>query len=316
MEAQNDPADDRARLQPLRGWRVLIGYCGYPLILMASVLTAQQALAADVSPLYASGLPVLAVILLVAVLERILPFRQSWYAPPKVLLIDVVHSAVGAGVVLPAMKVTVFAAIATLSAHLATFMGRGLWPTEAPTLVQFALVVLVADLGAYSVHRFMHVSRIGWLLHAVHHSVDRLDVLAAGRAHPFNAAFTLSFENGLLILLGVPPELLILFSVYKGSNGLLQHSNVDFRTGPLKYIWATTEVHRWHHSSELVESNANFGNTTMIWDHIFRSFAVPHDRVAPGTIGIDNATIPENYWVHLGVPFILRRFERRPDEGA
>ena len=42
--------------------------------------------------------------------------------------------------------------------------------------------------------------------------------------------------------------------------------------GFLSGILATSDVHRFHHSSDLDESNTNFGNATMIWDRIFGTF--------------------------------------------
>ncbi len=308
MEKATEPAVAARPL--LSGWRKIVAAIGFPLILGLAVTATHFGLADGASVTIASGVPILAVFFTVAILERVMPYRRDWRTQPKIAAIDIVHSLVAANGVLPLMRVTVFAGIATVSASLAESTGSVMWPSSLPFVVQMALAVLIADLGAYTVHRLMHIYRVGWRLHAVHHSVDRLDVFAAGRAHPFNAAATLSFENGLLILLGVPADVLVVFSVYKGTNGLLQHSNVDFRPGALVYVFATTDAHRWHHSSVLGESNTNFGNTTMVWDHIFGSFSLPGGRHGPALVGIDNARVPENYLVHLAIPWSLQRYER------
>lgn len=299
--------------EPLHGWRALIGYAGFPVVLAGGVVVAWVLMDRGFSPLVASVSTVVPAAVLVAILERILPFRKIWHATKRVLFVDLLHSLVSANAVLPLLRATLFALLAAVSVWLEGKWGQGIWPAQWPVALQLVIAVAIADLGAYSGHRFMHVSRFGWRLHAVHHTPLRLDFLAAGRAHPFNAILTISLEHGSLILLGAPPVVLVLFTVYKGINGLLQHSNVDLRTGALGYVLATQQAHRWHHSCELAESNRNFGNTLMLWDHVFGTFAVPRDRVAPAVLGVSDAPIPENYWVHLAVPFTLQRYEQRAD---
>ena len=64
----------------------------------------------------------------------------------------------------------------------------------------------------------------------------------------------------------------MLLLVFKACNGMLQHSNIAMTPGFLSGILATSDVHRFHHSSDLDESNTNFGNATMIWDRIFGTY--------------------------------------------
>ena len=67
-----------------------------------------------------------------------------------------------------------------------------------------------------------------------------------------------------VVLLGITPEAYTLLLVLKGVNGLLQHSNVAMTPGPLSYLVVTSDVHRFQHSTDLGESNTNFGNATMV----------------------------------------------------
>jgi sterol desaturase/sphingolipid hydroxylase (fatty acid hydroxylase superfamily) len=98
--------------------------------------------------------------------------------------------------------------------------------------------------------------------------------------------------------------------VVKGTNGLLQHSNVSFASdGVWSTVLATPEVHRWHHSAVLEESCTNFGNTTVIWDRVFGTLHLPTDRQPSTDVGIAGTMIPENYWSHLVAPFVLRQYE-------
>ena len=52
---------------------------------------------------------------------------------------------------------------------------------------------------------------------------------------------------------------------------LLQHSNVDIRVGPFKYILALAPAHRFHHLNSARDGDVNFGLFTMIWDWMLGS---------------------------------------------
>ena len=67
-----------------------------------------------------------------------------------------------------------------------------------------------------------------------------------------------------LALLGAGEKVIALTIVYSAVHALLQHSNVDVRLGPLNWIFSMAEVHRWHHSRDLGESNANYGQTLLV----------------------------------------------------
>jgi len=199
---------------------------------------------------------------------------------------------------------------AWLGEQLSERLGGSLWPTSWPLAVQIALAIIIADLGAYSAHRFMHATSLGWRMHAVHHTPTRLYAIAAGRSHPFNALLTMTCESVPVILLGITPEAFLLLATFKAINGLLQHSNIAMRPGLLSFVIATCDVHRFHHSADLKQSNSNFGNTTMVWDHVFGTFYLPH-RHPSTVIGITDADIPESYMAHLLTPFMLGRHQQQ-----
>lgn len=257
-----------------------------------------------------AGAAVFTVAVVLLVLEPLMPFSPQWRPGLRVFALDLTHALVVAYAVAPAIRASLFVVLASAGASLVHANGAPLWPTGLPLAVQLVLAVVLADLGAYLAHRFMHVSHFGWRLHAVHHSPEKLHVLASARTHPFNAVLTLTCETGPLILLGITPEVLALWTIAKGVNGMLQHSNVDLRPGRLGEVLATTDVHRWHHSRVLAESNTNFGNTTMIWDHVFGTYFRPADRLPSTDVGIAGAVVPERYLAHLVTPFVLGRLER------
>ena len=60
-----------------------------------------------------------------------------------------------------------------------------------PTLLgTIAGPAILADLGFYTVHRLFHKIPWLWKFHAVHHSIEEMDWLAADRVHPIDQIFT------------------------------------------------------------------------------------------------------------------------------
>ena len=299
-------------MNEIRHIRRVIQVAAYPLLLLASLQLAWLLLNWTGSVPAATAIAVVAAGALLWPLELWAPFEPTWAPNAKAVEVDGLHSLMSALVVAPLVRGVALAAVAAAAVELSESLGYGGWPVGLPLAVQVAVAVIVADLGAYWAHRLMHLTRAGWRLHVVHHSTERLYFLAAGRAHPFNAVLTLVCETTPLIFLGAPTDVLVLLTVYKGVNGLLQHSNVDFRPGWLSQFLATSDFHRWHHSRDMAESNTNFGNTTALWDRLFGTMSLP-DRSPPRRVGVDGLELPESYLTHLIAPFRLGRYEREDE---
>ena len=281
----------------------------YPVVLFGACWLASIALQSGVGIVATSATLIVGVILLLTVLEGQLPYTTSWHPGTRSVLLDIVHSLVSALLAAPLVRISSIVAAAWLGGKLSQWLGFEIWPTSWPLALQLALGLIIADLGAYSAHRFMHSSMFGWRIHAVHHTPTRLYAIAAGRSHPFNALLTMTCESMPVILLGITPTAFALLAIFKAVNGLLQHSNLAMKPGILSYLIATSDVHRFHHSVDLTESNRNFGNTTMLWDHVFGTFYLPH-RHPSAEVGIADADIPEGYLSHLLAPFRLARYQR------
>jgi hypothetical protein len=75
------------------------------------------------------------------------------------------------------------------------------------------------------------------------------------------------------------------------------------RFGVLNYVIATNELHRWHHSRKIQESNANYGSDTAMWDLLFGTFFWPKkSRVE--AIGVINENYPENFKGQMEAPLV------------
>jgi len=278
---------------------------GYPLLLAAALAGAWGLMRAGVADFVTIATVVVASALVVWLLERTHPFTPQWTPSRRGLLLDLLHTLVSSNGVALLVRATVLTGVVMLGDYLRTVTGISVWPDQWPLVAQLLLAIVVGDFGAYWAHRIMHLTDIGWRIHAVHHSSAKLHLLASGRTHPFNTMFVFTLETGIVLLLGVPHDVLLLMSVFKAVNGLLQHANVDFRPGVLSHVMTTSAVHRWHHSEVIDESNHNFGNNTMLWDKLFGTFYLPSDRPAPRAVGITGSTIPESYLAHLATPFTL-----------
>lgn len=295
-------------LNEIRHIRRAVLVAATPVILLAALLLSWLLLDRTGSVPVATAVGVIAAGALLWPLELWAPFEATWVSNAKAVEVDGLHSLISALVVAPLVRGLGLAAVAAAAVRASESLGYGGWPVGLPLPIQVVAALVVADFGAYWAHRLMHLTRAGWRLHVVHHSTVRLYCLAAGRAHPFNAVLTLACETLPLIFLGAPTDVLVLLTVYKGVNGLLQHSNVDLRPGWLSQFLATSDFHRWHHSRDLLESNTNFGNTTVLWDRVFGTMILP-DRPLPRHVGVDGLELPESCPVHLIAPFRLDHYE-------
>ena len=289
-----------------------IRYTCYPGMLALSLLACWQLQVAGTHTLLHTGGVVLIAALVLLLLEVVAPHSPRWRPVARSATLDVVHSLVAAGLITPLGRALLLSTVVVVAARSSQWLGSPIWPHDWPLPAQLALAILAADFGAYWGHRLMHLSQLGWRIHALHHTPEGLNVFAAGRTHPFNAVVIIGAETTMVLALGIPLPALALLTVYKAVNGLLQHANIDLEPGPLSRLLATSEVHRWHHSRVLEESNRNFGNGTMIWDQLFGTFFLPNGRRPSLDTGIEETDIPETYLAHLASPFLWSRYQRTP----
>ena len=127
-------------------------------------------------------------------LEQLMPHSESWRPSLRNVRVDLTHAIASGGAVAPLLRATLFAGAVAAGSALSVRWGLRVWPNTWPLALQAALAILVADLGAYLGHRFMHATQIGWRIHAVHHSATKLYFLAFARAHPYNPCLTLSLD--------------------------------------------------------------------------------------------------------------------------
>lgn len=280
-----------------------------PATLAMAIAGALLAMRAGLPP--ASVVPPIffASILWVALLERVLPYRDEWNRPQGDLLADAVYLPLSS-IVIAGMRSLVAALSVGVAGWISVQLGFSLWPHSWPLLAQLPLAWVFVELFAYWPHRWLHEVPWLWRLHATHHSPARLYWLNATRAHPLEHVFRGCIAALPLALVGATPELIALSVLSDGVIGLFQHANVDFRLGPLDYVFSAAPVHRWHHSRNQFEADHNYGDTFIFWDLVFGTYYHPKRREvdALGMEGLD--AYPRGFLGQLAAPFRWRAIER------
>ncbi|HIA50117.1 MAG TPA: fatty acid hydroxylase family protein [Acidobacteria bacterium] len=190
-----------------------------------------------------------------------------------------------------------------------------LWPRTLPLFFQVALMLVVAELLRYPLHVAAHNTKILWRLHAVHHSPKKLYWLNVGRFHPVEKALQYSLDTVPFILIGVGAEAVALYFVFYAVNGFYQHSNVDVRYGLLNYLVSGPELHRWHHSKLVDESNRNYGNNLIVWDLVFGTWFLPRS-VRVGDLGLKNRDYPLDFLGQMTAPLTPGLDKKPPSKGS
>lgn len=173
---------------------------------------------------------------------------------------------------------------------------------DLPYLAQVPLVVLLADLGVYWTHRILHVVPAMWHIHAVHHSVEEIDWLAAVHQHPLDVLFMRSGSLLPITVLGFSTEAIGAYFVLYYWQAYLIHANVRLNYGPLRYLLVSPDFHHWHHSSEQEARDKNFGGIFAFFDLLFGSVYLPKGR-KPKVFGVDHP-MPSTYLSLVAYPFV------------
>lgn len=233
--------------------------------------------------------------------ERVIPYVRDWNSNHGDRGRDVLHFLVNSA----ANHLSIF--LLPFFAALAPF--PHIWPAGLPFWAQVLLAILVLDVGISAAHQASHKCSALWRFHAVHHSAKRLYGLNGLMKHPVHQ--TIEAVSGFvpLWLMGIPQHVAVAVVFCVAIQLLLQHSNADYRSGPLKYLLANAEVHRFHHRNGGAVGDVNFGLFTTLWDHLVGTF---HYR--PGTapsrsedLGIQgSADYPKDYLSQLVQPFRAR----------
>jgi sterol desaturase/sphingolipid hydroxylase (fatty acid hydroxylase superfamily) len=246
-----------------------------------------------------------------AVLERrwqALPGRSFWQRRGQ--LTDVVYWFLNALLAEPMMQAATVVAVVPLALALgAPLRGEGIkaWiearrtlVTLQPAWIQALEILILSDFIGYWAHRLLH-RRPLWRFHVVHHAIKELDWLSANRVHPVNELLMRVASIAPLFLLGFRGDVLAGAASLLPLYSLVQHANVRWSFGPLRYVFASPRFHRWHHTSEAHGLDKNFANLLPVWDLIFGTFYMPKGE-EPSSFGVRDE-LPSSVLGQLAWPF-------------
>jgi sterol desaturase/sphingolipid hydroxylase (fatty acid hydroxylase superfamily) len=166
--------------------------------------------------------------------------------------------------------------------------------------LQLVEAILIADIAGYWAHRAAHQVPFLWKFHKVHHSIEEMDWLAAGRVHPIDQSWVRACAAVPLFLLGFSRATFGGWLVLLTLTAIFHHANVRLRFGPLKWVITTPEYHHWHHTAEQIGLDTNFAGQLPLLDVVFRTQHLPNRW--PERYGLDEPT-PDGYLAQLAWPF-------------
>jgi len=162
------------------------------------------------------------------------------------------------------------------------FLGRRFVFTSprqlGPIWLQVFTVIVLVSFFRYWMHRLQHSVPFLWELHSYHHRVTDLTVVNTLVLHPIDFALRNVLIFVALGLIGFHPYALLLAFPATLISGLVSHCAAEVRGGPLNYVFATPEVHRWHHSATVPDGHryaVNYGVEFSFWDILFGTFYLP-----------------------------------------
>lgn len=219
-------------------------------------------------------------------------FRQGWLA-------DFIHFFVTRIFVNLFLAIAVFSLLPVLDVFVNSDIQQFI--ADQPFWLQLTTAVFVQEIGAYFAHRLLHTVPFLWKFHAIHHSSEEIDWLSSARLHPLDQTFTRICGFIPLYLLGFTKEILGLYIIVVTFNAIFIHANVRFSFGPLKWVIATPEFHRWHHANDPAVYTKNLAGTFPIIDLIFGTLYLPKNK-KPTQYGIGEP-MPHDYLHQLTHPF-------------
>lgn len=173
---------------------------------------------------------------------------------------------------------------------------------SAGRLVTFIAVLFIGDFISYWRHRVEH-TRLFWPAHVIHHSDTDMTWLTLSRFHPINRITTAAIDVFFLALLGFPTWALVANNLVRHYYGEFIHADLPWMYGPLRKIFVSPVMHRWHHARDVIGTGSNFATVFSVFDRTFGTYYVPGLCNVP--LGVTDDQYPGTGVIrHLMHPFV------------
>ena len=162
---------------------------------------------------------------------------------------------------------------------------------EVPIWALWTMTFISIDLVFYVYHRMSHRIRFLWAIHLSHHSSEEMNFAVSFRQAWFGPISKIPFFM-ILPLLGFDPTIIAVAGVISTLWGIVGHTQVIGKLGPLEWIFNTPSHHRVHHGSNKQYIDKNYGNLLIIWDRMFGTFEPEEEEVKFGLVNNVNTFNP------------------------
>ncbi|MDA9782569.1 sterol desaturase family protein [Gammaproteobacteria bacterium] len=160
-----------------------------------------------------------------------------------------------------------------------------------PTWAMWVMTFVLIDFVFYIYHRMSHRVRFLWAIHMSHHSSEEMNFAVSFRQAWFGPVSKIPFFI-VLPLLGLDPTIIAVAGVISTLWGIVGHTQIFGKLGPLEWIFNTPSHHRVHHGSNEQYIDKNYGNLFIIWDRIFGTFEEEKEPVIYGLVSNVNTFNP------------------------
>jgi sterol desaturase/sphingolipid hydroxylase (fatty acid hydroxylase superfamily) len=169
----------------------------------------------------------------------------------------------------------------------------GVWSLPHDGVWVWLACLLLMDFLAYCLHRTQHSLRPFWLGHSVHHSATVFNYTVGPRMGVLDNFERLPFFT-LAACLGFHGQMIVLCYALIELWSFWTHTEVlpAWRFGGLSRWFNTPSHHRVHHGSNPVYLDKNFGEFTMIWDHVFGTWQPETEPVVYGAVHMPDRQTP------------------------
>ena len=160
-----------------------------------------------------------------------------------------------------------------------------------PIWLLWVLTFILIDLVFYIYHRMSHRVRFLWTVHMSHHSSEEMNFAVSFRQAWFGPISKIPFFM-VLPILGLDPLMIAVAGVVSTLWGVVGHTQIIGKLGPLEWVFNTPSHHRVHHGSNPEYIDKNYGNLFIIWDRIFGTFEPENKPVEYGLVNNVNTFNP------------------------
>jgi len=160
-----------------------------------------------------------------------------------------------------------------------------------PLWGMWLLTFVLIDFVFYIYHRMSHRMRFLWAIHMSHHSSEEMNFAVSFRQAWFGPISKIPFFISLP-LIGLDPTIIAVAGVMSTLWGIVGHTQIVGKLGPLEWVFNTPSHHRVHHGSNKQYIDKNYGNLLIIWDRMFGTFEPEREQVQFGLVNNVNTYNP------------------------